>query len=304
MNRIFFAKTIFLWYIALCASVFPVFATSLGNYIETWSVIDEAWILDEKYEEYLMWEITNIYNNTTAEIAIVTKDSLNWRDPFDVSLDLARYRTDDQDAIKEMKNIDGVGNKEINNWLLVLIAPNERKRQIQVGYGLEWAIPDAIARRMWEGLLVPAFRQEKYWDWLVLLVDAFSGAIAGEVDAWKSDVADSWDNVDIIELFIAFLFITFFFGPVIKPSLKTTKEKYIGSWVWSWIFTLLWWLFAWWSALWLLIPLFLIWLVVLFGESTWHTWSYWWSWWFRGSWWSFSWFWWWSFGWWWAWWWR
>jgi len=45
---------------------------------------------------------------------------------------------------------------------LIIIAPNERQRRIDVGYGLEATIPDAIAFRIGSQILPDYFRQEEY----------------------------------------------------------------------------------------------------------------------------------------------
>jgi len=57
----------------------------------------------------------------------------------------------------------GVGNKENNNGVVLLVAKNDRKVFIAPGYGLEGAIPDAIAKRIVENEIVPNFREQDFY---------------------------------------------------------------------------------------------------------------------------------------------
>jgi uncharacterized protein len=59
-----------------------------------------------------------------------------------------------------------IGTKGRDNGLLVTVATDDRAWRIEVGGGLEGEIPDALARRVGEGLLVPAFRERRFADGL------------------------------------------------------------------------------------------------------------------------------------------
>ena len=52
----------------------------------------------------------------------------------------------------------GIGQKEENNGLLLIVAKAERKIRIEVGYGLEGEMTDAIASQIIQGTMVPNFR--------------------------------------------------------------------------------------------------------------------------------------------------
>ncbi|GAB3708323.1 hypothetical protein GCM10027592_43310 [Spirosoma flavus] len=60
----------------------------------------------------------------------------------------------------------GVGQQGKNNGLVLAWATQTRKIYIATGYGLEGAIPDAIAKRIISNTLAPAFKQQKYFDGL------------------------------------------------------------------------------------------------------------------------------------------
>ena len=55
-----------------------------------------------------------------------------------------------------------LGSEKEDNGLLMLIVPGDRKMRIEVGHGLEGAIPDAIASRVIRNVLTPAFRSQNF----------------------------------------------------------------------------------------------------------------------------------------------
>lgn len=60
----------------------------------------------------------------------------------------------------------GVGQKGKNNGLVLAWATDDRKIYIATGYGLEGAIPDAVANRIIKNILTPAFKQQQYYEGL------------------------------------------------------------------------------------------------------------------------------------------
>jgi uncharacterized protein len=73
-----------------------------------------------------------------------------------------------------------LGRKGVDDGILILLAKNDRKVRIEVGYGLEGTIPDAIANRIVEETLVPHFKQGDFFGGLGLAIDQLAGLIAGE----------------------------------------------------------------------------------------------------------------------------
>ena len=73
-----------------------------------------------------------------------------------------------------------VGGKRVDDGVLLLVAKGDRKARIEVGYGLEGAIPDAYARRIIAEAMAPRFRQDDYFGGLAAAVDAVARLIDGE----------------------------------------------------------------------------------------------------------------------------
>lgn len=74
----------------------------------------------------------------------------------------------------------GIGQKEKNNGLLLIVAPKERKVRIEVGYGLEGVITDAAASAVIQSVILPQFRQGHMQRGIADGVQALIGLLAGE----------------------------------------------------------------------------------------------------------------------------
>lgn len=165
MSRLF-------WFAALGVLLGFTPAAGLGGSAPAWStlapdglVTDGAGILTPGEEVKLEADLEAYRRETSNEIAVVIIPTLAG-DPIDkVALDLGRRW--------------GVGT-ERNNGLLMLVAVAEREIRIEVGYGLEGAVPDLAAKRIIDETIVPAFRAGKYGEGIRAGVAALEQEIGGE----------------------------------------------------------------------------------------------------------------------------
>lgn len=74
----------------------------------------------------------------------------------------------------------GAGQKKTDNGAILFVFTEDRKVRIEVGYGLEGAIPDAIARRIIDGAIVPRFRQGDFAGGVTAGAEALMAAAKGE----------------------------------------------------------------------------------------------------------------------------
>jgi len=110
------------------------------------------------------------FNDTTStQIAVVIVPTLSGRDIADYNIELARAW--------------GVGGKENNNGIVLLIAKDDRKLNIAVGYGLEGALPDVTAKHILDDIVRPNFRGEDYYRGIEEGTDAIIQAVKGEYSA-------------------------------------------------------------------------------------------------------------------------
>ncbi len=108
---------------------------------------DYAEIIPVEYEVDIINILTELYDSDTAEMAIVTVESLDGKDIGSYSLDLAQ----------------GVlGDQETNNGLLLLVTMEEREYRFEVGRGLEYILNDAKIGRIGRTYLKPNFANEEY----------------------------------------------------------------------------------------------------------------------------------------------
>lgn len=111
-------------------------------------VQDLANVLTPDTEQSILRLGDQLDGKTGAQAVVVTVPSLADRPIEEYALELFRAW--------------GIGQKEKNNGVLVLIAPSERQSRIEVGYGLEGALPDALTGRIQDGYMLPFFRQENF----------------------------------------------------------------------------------------------------------------------------------------------
>ncbi len=74
----------------------------------------------------------------------------------------------------------GIGRRGVDDGLLFLIALQDRAFRFEVGYGLEGAIPDAMANRILDEIAAPRFREGDLAGGIHAALDAVAAAIAGE----------------------------------------------------------------------------------------------------------------------------
>jgi uncharacterized protein len=73
-----------------------------------------------------------------------------------------------------------LGGKGVDDGVLVLLAKNDRKSRIEVGYGLEGALPDVIAKRIVSDVMRPYFQQGDFYGGLLAGTDKIAAVIDGE----------------------------------------------------------------------------------------------------------------------------
>ncbi len=88
-----------------------------------------------------------------------------------------------EDAALEILRNWGVGGKENNNGVVILVAKDDRKVTIQMGYGLEGVIPDVTAKAIIDNAITPNFKKENYYRGLDEATDDIIKAAAGRYKA-------------------------------------------------------------------------------------------------------------------------
>ncbi|QNL50687.1 TPM domain-containing protein [Olivibacter sp. SDN3] len=108
-------------------------------------------------------------DSSSTQIAVVVMTSVGDYDIADYGVRLAQQW--------------GIGTKSKDNGILLLVAKNDRKVTIQTGYGVEGAVPDAIAFQIIRNIISPAFRGGNYYQGLDGATDALIAYTKGEFKA-------------------------------------------------------------------------------------------------------------------------
>lgn len=126
----------------------PVKAMDIPNPNSSFYVLDQANLISTSVELDLIKISEALYNDTGAQIVVVTLDNLKGYDLEQYSVQLFRDW--------------GIGSADKNNGVLIILALEEREVRIEVGYGLEGAIPDSVAGRMLDENMLPSLQDGDY----------------------------------------------------------------------------------------------------------------------------------------------
>lgn len=124
----------------------------------TGRVVDQANLLDAATEQALTEKLAALEAKSSDQLVVVTVDSLHDQPIEDYGYQLGRAW--------------GIGQKEGDNGALLIVAPNEKKVRIEVGYGLEPILTDAFSSLVIQNDILPSFRQGDYQAGVVKGVDA------------------------------------------------------------------------------------------------------------------------------------
>ncbi|WP_349918046.1 TPM domain-containing protein [Aeromonas veronii] len=147
-----------LWTTALHAA--PDFPPLTGR------VVDEANLMSRKQAHQLTQQLAAFEQRSGVQLVVVSIDSLGGDTIEEYGYQLGRHW--------------GIGQKGQDNGVLLLIAQDERKVRIEVGYGLEGALPDAIAANIIQTRILPAFKRGDMVAGIVAGSQGIMQALAGE----------------------------------------------------------------------------------------------------------------------------
>ena len=109
-----------------------------------------------------------------------------------------------------------LGRQGIDDGVLLLVAKNDRTLRIEIGYGLEGALPDALARRIIDEVIVPEFRQGHFFGGLKTGIEQIIRIIEGEIQPESKPIGDQAGMNLTVENIIPFLFIALVLGKMLQ----------------------------------------------------------------------------------------
>jgi len=166
----------------------------------TGRIVDKANLLSTAQNQQLTAELAELEHATTDQLVIVTLTDLQGFDIADIGYQLGRQW--------------GIGQKEKNNGVLLIIVPNQRKVRIEVGYGLEGILTDLHSTMIIQNDIIPFFKKEEYGKGIVSGTEAIiallnNAAHTTELPSTKHQKKDTDEHrtVSIIGLLMLFLSI-------------------------------------------------------------------------------------------------
>jgi uncharacterized protein len=185
---------------ALCASA-ALAAPNLPPL--TGRVVDEAKILSPVTAADLERKLADLEQKSGIQLVVATVPSLGGEEIEPYANTLFR-------AWK-------LGEAKKNNGVLLLIAPKERRMRIEVGYGLEGTLTDAVSSLIIANAIAPRFRAGDFNGGVTRGVDDIITALTTDAAEWKPKPADTRAEhqaslLDTLAPFLLFLFIMFVFS--------------------------------------------------------------------------------------------
>lgn len=162
-------------------------------------VVDAANIIAPEVRQRIADKIKTHENKTSDQVVVATVPSLQGLTIEDFANGLFRHWQ--------------LGQKDKNNGALLIVAPNERKVRIEVGYGLEGALTDALSKVIITTAIAPKFKTGDFTGGIEAGTDAILTILAGDAEEWqrraevRSDESSLGEDIAVI---IAMLFIFLF----------------------------------------------------------------------------------------------
>ena len=111
----------------------------------TGRVVDQASVLSQSTKDELETLLATHENNTTNQVVVATIESLGNAQIEEYSIELARRW--------------GIGQKGKDNGVVLVVAPNDKQVRIEVGYGLEGTLTDALSSNIINYYIIPEFKK-------------------------------------------------------------------------------------------------------------------------------------------------
>lgn len=178
---------------------FFISAIALGapNYPAlTGRVVDQAGILQASTRAGLQSKLKDLEDKSGIQLVVATVTSLDGSDVESYANGLFRYWK--------------LGETKKNNGVLFLVAPKERKMRIEVGYGLEGALTDALSKVIITSAVAPKFKAGDYNSGVERGVEGIIEVLSGDSAEWVKKVPPApslFEQLLPLLIFALFIFI-------------------------------------------------------------------------------------------------
>ncbi len=178
-------------------------------------VVDAADILSADEEARLEQKLRALDKETSNQVVIVTIKELCAGDAAMTAYEIGRDW--------------GVGQKGLNNGIVILVAPIQKKSFIAPGTGLEGAIPDATAKLIMDKEMIPEFKGENWYAGLDQAVTVLSELARGEYNTQEyNEKVNKGPGFTAVIPFL--IFIAIWFLLIFRRTKTYARNNDLGFW--------------------------------------------------------------------------
>ena len=197
----------------------------------TGRIVDQANIISEDARRVIEPKLADLEAKSGIQLVVATINSLEGQEIEPYANELFRTWK--------------LGEKAKNNGVLLLVAPKERRVRIEVGYGLEGTLTDALAKVIITNAITPRFKTGEFSDGISRGVDDIITVLTTDASEWEKRPALRLDNqpaneplnwvILLIVIVVVLLLIVspgfrwFFFNVVLNILLSSGSSRSSGG---------------------------------------------------------------------------
>ena len=187
----------------------------------TGRVVDEAHVLSPQIERRISAKLAAHEKATGQQVVVATVSSLQGQEIEDYGYQLGRAW--------------GIGEKDKNTGAILLVAPTERRVRIEVGYGLEGTLTDALSKVIIVNAMAPRFKAGDFADGIVRGVDDIITVLTTDASEWQKKPSlrldshetrrpTSWIGIVVFLVVIVLLIVSPTFRAIFFASLLSGRS--------------------------------------------------------------------------------
>ncbi len=178
--------------LALLLTILPLVATAKEVPYLGGRVNDLAGLIEDNAQAQIETALEQLETDTGSQLVVLTVPNLEGAVLEDYALEVASTWQ--------------LGREGVDDGVLVLVAHEERRIRIEIGYGLEGAIPDVTGKRIIDGLMTPRFREGDFTGGITDATEALAGLIRGEAVELPDPGQDFGNEPLSAKIFTALIF--------------------------------------------------------------------------------------------------
>jgi uncharacterized protein len=198
--------------LALLLTLVVAFAFAAPTYPAlTGRVVDQAGILQESTKAGLQSKLRDLEDKSSIQLVVATIKSLDGYDVETYANGLFRYWK--------------LGEAKKNNGVLFLVAPNDRKMRIEVGYGLEGTLTDALSKVIIASAVTPKFKAGDFNAGIESGVDGVIEILSGGKSEWVKKLPPPPSLFEEMLPFLIFALFIFIFIMMARSAGQPTNYR-------------------------------------------------------------------------------